>query len=75
MKAEDAAVDKQSQSGSVCGEFGRLRDFEANERMRQNVYRKIMQSGELSLIRSKGLEQAKSRVLRYYDLFSTHHSI
>lgn len=65
MKAEDAAVDKQSQSGSVCGEFGRLRDFEANERMRQNVYRKIMQSGELSLIRSKGLEQAKSRVLRY----------
>ncbi|KAM5563000.1 hypothetical protein ABKV19_017946 [Rosa sericea] len=64
MGAEEGAVDKQSQSGSVFGDYGRLRDWEANERMRENVYKKIMQSGELLGIRGKSKE-AKDKILRY----------
>ncbi|XP_062024306.1 uncharacterized protein LOC133740373 isoform X2 [Rosa rugosa] len=64
MGAEEGAVDKQSQSGSVSGDYKRLRDWEASERMRENVYRKIMQTGELLGIRGKSKE-AKDKILSY----------
>ncbi|KAL6217777.1 hypothetical protein ACLB2K_010994 [Fragaria x ananassa] len=65
MGAEDGAVDKDSRSGSVFGDYARLRAWEANQRMRDDVYRKIMQSGESSRIRGKHLKEAKDKILSY----------
>ncbi|XP_050364004.1 uncharacterized protein LOC126782739 isoform X2 [Argentina anserina] len=65
MEDEDGAVDKDSRSGSVFRDYSRLRDWEAKERMRETVYRKIMQSGELSSVQGKHLKEAKDKILSY----------
>lgn len=40
-------------------------DVETNQRRRDNVYRQILQSFDELQVRSKGLEEAKSKILRY----------
>ncbi|XP_009348367.2 uncharacterized protein LOC103940015 isoform X1 [Pyrus x bretschneideri] len=70
MNMEDAAVDEQTGPGfqEFCGVGSQISsaslDFEADQRM-ENVYRKILQSYDDLRIRSKDLEEAKSKILSY----------
>ncbi|CAN6684823.1 unnamed protein product [Malus baccata var. baccata] len=70
MNMEDDAVDEQTGPGfrEFCGVGTQISsaslDFEADQRM-ENVYRKILQSYDDLRIRSKDLEEAKSKILRY----------
>lgn len=71
MKFGDGAVD--GESGSVSPELDnegcRLSsaslDVETNQRRRRNVYREILRSFDELQARSKGLEEARSKILRY----------
>lgn len=40
-------------------------DLGSNQRRKDNVYREILQSYDELRIRSRGLEEAKSKILRY----------
>ncbi|KAM1346138.1 hypothetical protein PS2_035198 [Malus domestica] len=70
MNMEDDAVDEQTGPGfrKFCGVGSQISsaslDFEADQRM-ENVYRKILQSYDDLRIRSKDLEEAKSKILSY----------
>lgn len=71
MKFGDGAVD--GESGSVFPELDnegrRLSsaslDVETNQRRRGNVYREILRSFDELQARSQGLEEARSKILRY----------
>ncbi|CAN6554276.1 unnamed protein product [Malus baccata var. baccata] len=70
LSVKDAVLDQQN--GPVFRNFGGLGsqnssaslDFEADQR-RENVYRKILQGYDDLRIRSKNLEEAKSKILSY----------
>ncbi|CAN6688505.1 unnamed protein product [Malus baccata var. baccata] len=70
LSVKDAVLDQQN--GPVFRNFGGLGsqnssaslDFEADQR-RENVYRKILQGYDDLRIRSKDLEEAKSKILSY----------
>ncbi|KAM1122240.1 hypothetical protein ACFX13_003871 [Malus domestica] len=71
LSVKDAVLDQQN--GPVFRNFGGLGsqnssaslDFEADQR-RENVYRKILQGYDDLRIRSKDLEEAKSKILSYH---------
>jgi hypothetical protein len=67
MEVEDSATKENK------GEFDELGsrfssaalDFEANRRRRHSAYREVLQSYDELRIRSKNLNAAKSKILRY----------
>ncbi|KAF3431677.1 hypothetical protein FNV43_RR26409 [Rhamnella rubrinervis] len=71
MKFGDAAAD--GESGLVFQEFDKegcrfssaSLDIETNQRRRDNVYREILRSFDELQVRSKGLEEARSKILSY----------
>lgn len=71
MKFGDGAAD--GESGLVFQEFDKegcrfssaSLDIETNQRRRDNVYREILRSFDELQVRSKGLEEARSKILRY----------
>lgn len=71
MNVKDAAVG--TLNGSVLGELDGVDsrfssaslDFEVKQKRRESVYREILLSNDGLRIRSRGLEEAKIKVLRY----------